>query len=74
MKMFLLRLVVPALVIALTLLTVRYQAVYLSWFDITPAMNEIHGSAVAVLLLLMVPVALLHVYIGDLVLIDRVGK
>jgi hypothetical protein len=70
MKMFLLRLVVPALVIALTSLTLCYQAIYLSWFDITPAMDEIHGSAVALLVLLMVPVDVLHVYIGVPV-IDR---
>lgn len=73
MKMFLLRLVVPSLVIALTYLTLSYQSIYLSWFDITPAMNEIHGSTFAVLALIMVPVTVLHVYIGDLVLNDRVG-
>lgn len=74
MKMFLLRLVVPVLLIALTYLTLSYQSIYLSWFDITPAMNEIHAYAFAVLALIMVPVTVLHIYICDLVLINRVGQ
>ncbi|MGP1715674.1 MAG: hypothetical protein ACTS9Y_00715 [Methylophilus sp.] len=71
MKLFAFRLVIPALVIALTYCIVKYQGVYLSWFDITPAKNDIHGSVFIVIALVAIPVTVLHIYIEDLLLKHR---
>lgn len=74
MKIFALRLIVPALVIALVDCLVVYQPVYLGWFDITLTKFQLHWSVYALIALAAVPVSFVHVYIQDVIAIHRATK